>query len=172
MNSADASSPDLSDPYFQREDYPGTDIWEQRPHTQPIRFRHSLMTIILYRHSTKFSTSEGGSYMTLSSDCSSEISQGEKHIPELPSKPECPTCRQHAGFVYIQQGLKHCSFLLGTSYRARISLDLCEQVCHPITSSPVTVIASNPHQICYAYQKQRGSSTCKVFQLHPFCPGP
>lgn len=80
--------------------------YSHQSHMQPIRFRHSLLTIILYRHSTKFSTREGGSYMSLSSgehaDCSSEISQGEKHIPELHSKPKSPTCRQHAGFVYIQ----------------------------------------------------------------------
>lgn len=80
--------------------------YSHQSHMQPIRFRHSLVTIILYRHSTKFSTREGGSYVSLSSgehaDCSSEISQGENHIPELHSKPKSPTCRQHAGFVYIQ----------------------------------------------------------------------
>lgn len=55
------------------------------------------------------------------------------------------------------------------AHRPRISLDLCDQVCHPITSSPAIVIACDTHQICFAYQKQRGSSTRKV---HLFCLGP
>lgn len=61
--------------------------------------RRSLVTIMLCRHATKFSTRVGGSYMSLSSgvhtDCTPEVSQGEKHILELYSKPERPTCRQH-----------------------------------------------------------------------------
>lgn len=55
-------------------------------HMQPIRSRHSLLTIILHRHSSKLSAREGGSAMSLSSgehaDCAAEMSQRGKHIPE------------------------------------------------------------------------------------------
>lgn len=85
---------------------------------QPIRLKHSLMAIILYRHPTKFSASKGDSHMTLSSDCSSEISQGKNIFQNYPPSLNVPLADSMLALLHII-GTQTLLLLVGHSMQGK-----------------------------------------------------